>query len=116
MSNIYLKVTIEKNWSSQNFDFLSLQILSPGPSLRSSNSRWYHDIIEFSNFFLQLKNYVCKLFVKSRSKTMRGFSIFLWRFMSYDVLKSKSPCILLNKKIKFDKNETESKMGNITQL
>ena len=48
---------------------------------------------------------------------MRGFSIFLWRFMSYDVLKSKSPCILLNKKIKFDKNETEeSKMENITQL
>ena len=24
--NIYLKVTIEKNWRSQNFDFLSLKI------------------------------------------------------------------------------------------
>ena len=30
----------------------------------------------------------------------------------YDVLKSKSPCILLNKKINIDKNETESKMEN----
>ena len=30
---------------------------------------------------------------------------------SYDVLKSKSPCILLNENINFNKNETESKMG-----
>ena len=26
MPNIYLKVTIEKNWCSQNFDYLSLKI------------------------------------------------------------------------------------------
>ena len=26
MSNIYVQVTIEKNWHSQNFDFLSLKI------------------------------------------------------------------------------------------
>ena len=25
MSNVYLKVTIEKNWHSQNFNFLSLK-------------------------------------------------------------------------------------------
>ena len=31
MPNIYLKVTIkEKNWRSQNFDFLGLKKLSPG--------------------------------------------------------------------------------------
>ena len=29
-SNIYLKVTIEKNWRSQNFDFQSLKKSSPG--------------------------------------------------------------------------------------
>ena len=29
---------------------------------------------------------------------------------SYDLLKSRSPCILLNKKVNFDKNETESTM------
>ena len=31
MSNVYLKVTIkEKNWRSQNYDFLGLKKLSPG--------------------------------------------------------------------------------------
>ena len=33
-----------------------------------------------------------------------------------DVLKSKSPCILLNKNINFDKNETELKMENPTNI
>ena len=42
MSNIYLKVTIEKIWRSQNFDFLGLKNLSPGQFLGSSNSRRYH--------------------------------------------------------------------------
>ena len=43
MSNIYLKATIEKNWRSQNFDFLSLKHFSLGQFLGSSNA----DIIEF---------------------------------------------------------------------
>ena len=30
MPNIYLKVTIGKNWRSENFDFRSLENLSPG--------------------------------------------------------------------------------------
>ena len=30
MSNIYLKVTIEKKWHTQNFVFKSLKSLSPG--------------------------------------------------------------------------------------
>ena len=33
----------------------------------------------------------------------------------YDVLKSRSLCILLNKNIKFNKNETDSKTENPTQ-
>ena len=33
---------------------------------------------------------------------------------NYDVLISKSPCILLNKNIKVNKNETKSKMENST--
>ena len=37
MSNIYLKVTIEKN-----FGFLSLKNLSPGQFLASSSSERYH--------------------------------------------------------------------------
>ena len=33
---------------------------------------------------------------------------------NYDILKSKSPCILLNKNIKFNKKETKSKLENPT--
>ena len=46
MSSIYLKVTIEKKWHTQNFNFLSLKTLSPGQFLGSSNSRRYHWIFE----------------------------------------------------------------------
>ena len=42
MSNIYLKVTIENNWSTQNFDYLSLKNLPPSKFLGSSNSCRYH--------------------------------------------------------------------------
>ena len=44
MSKIYLKVTIEKNSRSQNFDFLSLTNLPPGQIMGSSNSRRYRRI------------------------------------------------------------------------
>ena len=33
---------------------------------------------------------------------------------TYDLLRSKSPCILLSQNINFNKNETESKMENPT--
>ena len=45
MSNIYLKVTIEeKNWPSQNVDFLGFKNLSPGQSWGAPT---LEDIIEF---------------------------------------------------------------------
>ena len=45
MSNIYLKNTIEeKNWRSQNFDFLGLKNLSPGQLLGAPTHK---DITEF---------------------------------------------------------------------
>ena len=47
MPNIYLKVTIGKNWRSENFDFLNLENLSPGQFLGSSNSTRYHWIFKF---------------------------------------------------------------------
>ena len=46
MSNIYLKVSIEKNWRSQTFDFLSLKHLSPGQILGISNLPRYHWILK----------------------------------------------------------------------
>ena len=54
MSNIYLKVTIEKNWHPQNFDFLSLKRSSPG---QCWGNQTHTDIIEISNFLLQHKNH-----------------------------------------------------------
>ena len=46
ISNIYLKVTIEKKWRTQNFDFLNLKSSSSGEFLASSNSRRYHWILK----------------------------------------------------------------------
>ena len=43
MSNIYLKVIIEKSLGSQNFDFLSSKNLSPGQNLGTPTRE---DIIE----------------------------------------------------------------------
>ena len=42
MSNIYLKVTIEKKLHTQNFNFLSLKSSSQGQILESSNLRRYN--------------------------------------------------------------------------
>ena len=66
MSNIYLKITVEKKWHTLNFYFLSLKSSSPGQFWAAPT---HADIIEFSNFLLQLKNQ------KSGSKTVCGFSV-----------------------------------------
>ena len=44
MSNIYLKVTIEKNWRSQKFDFLSLKFCE---QVNFWGAPPHADIIEF---------------------------------------------------------------------
>ena len=44
MSNIYLKLTIEKNWRSQNFDFVSLKKFSPG---QFCGAPTHENVIEF---------------------------------------------------------------------
>ena len=44
MSNIYLKVTIEKNWRTQKFDLPRLNNLSPGQFFGAPS---HADIIEF---------------------------------------------------------------------
>ena len=46
MSNVYLKIAIEKNWRSQTFDFISLKNLSPGQVLGSLNSGRYYWILK----------------------------------------------------------------------
>ena len=71
MPNIYVKATIEKNWRSQGFDFLSVKKLSPGHFWGAPTQ-----LIEFPNFLLKLKNQ------RSGIKTACGF-IFE---RNYDVL------------------------------
>ena len=68
MSNIYLKVTIEKNWRSQDFDFLNFKNSSPGQFLRAST---HADFIEFENYLLHIENQ------RSRSKIVCDFSVIL---------------------------------------
>ena len=102
LSNIFLKVTIEKNWRSQNFDFLSLRNLSPGQFLGSSNSRRYH--------------WTSKLLVATEKSEVWEWNCWLFYYFNfkrnYDILKTKSPCILLNKNMNFNKNGRDSKMEN----
>ena len=50
---------------------------------------------------MQLKNQ------RSRNKNVCGFFYYFQFEKNYDVLRSKSPCILLNKNINFYKSETE---------
>ena len=45
---------------------------------------------------------------------MSGFFCFILIMKGIDVLKSKSPCIMLNKNINFNKNEMRSSMKNCT--
>ena len=45
---------------------------------------------------------------------MSGFFCFILIMKGIDVLKSKSPCIMLNKNINFNKNEMRSSMENCT--
>ena len=57
MSNIYLTVTIEKKWRTQNLDFKRLKISSPGHLLGSFNLPKYHWI--FKLFVATLKSKGC---------------------------------------------------------
>ena len=61
MSNIYLKVTIEKKWCSQSFDFKSLKSSFPGQVLGSSNSQISLNFKNSSTRGLRAKLYVAFL-------------------------------------------------------
>ena len=88
-------------WETLTFTKLRFSELKRAPT--------HTDIIEFSNFLLQLKN--------QRSVTRTVWLFYYFNFeRNYDVLKPTSPRNLLNENVNFDKNETESKMENPTQI
>ena len=65
MSNIYLKVTVEKNC------LLKTSVFRLHHQVNFLGAPTHADIIEFENFFLQHKNQ------RSRSRTVCDFSIIL---------------------------------------
>ena len=99
--NIYLNVTIEKNYRSQitnDFGFPSLKNLSTGQFLESSNSRR-----------LNFQIFCCNLNIRVLEQNCVWLFNYFNSERNYDVFKSKSPCIVLNKNMHFNKNETKSK-------
>ena len=102
MSKIYFKVTIEtflKLWFSGFKKFVTMSVWE------SSNSRRCH--------------WILKLFLATyKSDVWKKNCVWLFYYFnferSYDVLKLKSPYILLSKSINVYKNKTESKVENPT--
>ena len=89
MSNIYLNVTTEKKWRSQNFNFLSLKNLSPGQSLGGSR--------------------ILKLLVATyKSEDVEQICVWYFYYFNFErnhgISKSKSPYIFLKKNINFNKD------------
>ena len=104
MPNISLKVTTEKNWHCQNFNFLSLNYLSLGQFLQSPNSRRYHWNLK--------RPVLTENNQRSGSKTVVFSIISILKGIMFSSQRVHAFC--LNKNINFIKNETESKMENLT--
>ena len=102
MSNIYLKVTI-KTFSKLRISGFKIFV-----------TRSVFGEIQLMQISLNFKTSCCNL----KSEVWEQICVWLFYYFNfernYDVLKSRSPCILLNKNINFNKNETESKMENRT--
>ena len=97
MSNIYFKVSFETFLKLRSSGFRKFVIRSVFGDLQ---------LMQISSNF---KTSSCNL--KIRSLEQNGVWLFYYFNFerNYDVLKSKSPCILLNKNINFNKNETDRK-------
>ena len=101
MSNIFSKVTIEeKNWRSQNINFLGLKKFVTMSILGSSHSRRYNWI---SKLLLQLKNQ------RSGNKTVCGFFCYFGFERNYDVWKLKIPAFCWTKILTLIKTERNRK-------
>ena len=97
MSNIYLKVTIE-TFSKLRFS-----------GFKKFVTRLVFGELQLTQILLNFKNSCCNLKIRGLGAKLWVAFLFwkeLWRF------KVKKACILVNKNLKFNKNETESKMEN----
>ena len=105
MSNIYLKVTIKTFSTLRYSGFKKFVTRSAFGELQLTQ-------------ILNIKTSCCNLKIRGLGANSMWLLYYFNAERNYDVLKSKSPCILLNKKINFNKNETDnkSKMENPTQF
>ena len=105
MSNIYLKVTIEKKLTFSKLRF---------SKCKKSVSISVFGELQLMQILSNFKTSCCNLKnQRSWSNNVCSFPIFNFE-RNYDILKSKVPCFLLNKNINSNKNWTESKMENPT--
>ena len=93
MSDIYLKVTIEKNWDSQNFS-----------KLKKFVPKSVFGELQLTQISLNFKTSCRNLL----SEVWEQNCVWLFYYFNFE-RNSKIPCILLNKNINFIKNEKESK-------
>ena len=101
MSNISLKVTIETFSNLRLSGFKTFVTRSVFGELQLRQISLNFKFSEFSEVWEQ--------------NCVRFFYYFNFE-RNYDVLKSKSPCVLLNKNMNFNMNKTESKMKNPTHV
>ena len=106
MSNIYLKTTIDKNWLSENFDFLG----SKEVTLLVFRE------LQLMKISLNIQTSCCNLKIRGLAAKLCVDCLCFFNFeMNYFVLKSLTKnFVLLNKNINFNKSEMESKMENPT--
>ena len=76
---------------------------------------YYGKKLTFSKLRI-LKFFVATLKSEAREENCVWLFYYFNFKSNYDVLKSRSPCILLKKCINLNRNETESKMENPTQF
>ena len=101
MSKYLLKSYYWEKLAFSNFDFLSLK------QIRLQVSFWGGQLTQI---WLNFKNCCCNLKIWQQN-CMWLFCYFNFE-RNYDVLRSKSSCLLLKKNMSFNKSETESKMEN----
>ena len=99
-NELCLKVTTKKNCRSQNVDFLSLKNLS----------QVSFGELQLTEVSLNFKTFCYNVKIRGLGPNCVSLFYYFDFERNYGVLKSKSPCILLNININFNENETESKM------
>ena len=62
---------------------------------------------------LNFQSSYCKLKMRGQEQICEWLFYYFYFERSYDILKSKSLCFLLNKNINFNKNKTKPKMENL---